>query len=120
MPDAVAYGLLPGPETRDGAGPRRHGGMTTSSTVLEHISALLAKNATAAPSRRPSAGDGGVAVLSMMGASAYGSLNALLSMIGSHCTRAGAQVLEVNIGAGGWADRLSRVLGSLNVRVGLS
>src|SRR5437667_3309141 len=94
--------------------------MTTSSTVLEHISALLAKNASPAGPRHPPAEGRGLAVLSITGASAYDSLNALLSMIGSHWTRAGAQVVEVNLSAADWAERLTRVLGSMHVLFGFS
>ena len=92
--------------------------MTTSSTVLEHISALLAKDASAVTPGHSSAEGRGSAVLSITGTSAYNSLSALLAMIGSHWARAGAQVVEVNLSSADWADRLSSVLGSMHVLFG--
>ena len=90
--------------------------MANSSTVLEHISALLAKGAFAEAPSRQAADDGVEVILSITGASAYDSLNALLAMIGRHWTHAGARLVDVNLSAPGWPDRLSHILGSMRVR----
>ena len=89
--------------------------MANSSTVLEHISALLAKGAFAEAPSRQAADDGVEVILSITGASAYDSLNALLAMIGRHWTHAGARLVDVNLSAPGWPDRLSHILGSMRV-----
>ncbi len=93
--------------------------MEKPSTVLEHISALLAKETPAPAPSQPSAQDGSAVILAITGASAYDSLNALLSMLGDEWTQAGARVLELNLGLRDWPDRLSRVLSSLRVEFGV-
>jgi hypothetical protein len=93
--------------------------MDQPSTVLERISALLAKEAPAASPARPTAQDGGPVILAILGTAAYGSLDALLSMLGQAWTEAGARVVELNLSKRDWPDRLSRVLGSLRVEFGV-
>ncbi len=93
--------------------------MATQSTVLEQISALLAKQAGAETPQRGPGGDRKPAILSITGASAYDSLNALLSMLAGHWTQVGAEVVQVNLSARNWPDRLSRVLGSFRVEFGV-
>ena len=89
--------------------------MEKSGTVLEHISAMLAKEApTAAPKRRAAQADRPV-ILSITGVSAYESLNSLLAMLGRMWTEDGAQVVELNISARDWPDRLSHAVGSLDI-----
>jgi hypothetical protein len=85
--------------------------MEKPSTVLEHISALLSKEAPAPVARRaPEHGD--PVILSITGASAYGSLDALLAMLGREWTHAGARILGVSLDERDWPDRLSRAIGS--------
>jgi hypothetical protein len=92
--------------------------MEKPSTVLEHISTLLAKEAPS-PAAKPAPRDGNPVILSITGASAYGSLDALLSMLGQEWTRAGARVLEMNLSERDWPDRLSRAIGSLRIEFGV-
>ncbi len=93
--------------------------MEKPGTVLEHISALLAKEAPAATPRRSPVQDGKAVILAIRGATAYDSLNALLSMLEHAWTQAGARVFQLNLSAPDWPDRLGRLLGSLRVEFGV-
>ena len=89
--------------------------MAKSGTVLEHISAMLAKEAPAVALKRRPARTGSPVILSIKGTSAYESLSALLGMLGLIWTEAGAQVVELNISERDWPERLSDAIGSLNI-----
>jgi hypothetical protein len=93
--------------------------MAEPGTVLEHISAMLAKGAPAAAPRRPAAQEGGPVILSLAGSSAYDSLNVLLSMLGRAWTEAGAQILQLNLDKPDWPDTLGRLLRSRRVEFGV-
>jgi hypothetical protein len=88
--------------------------MTKPSTVLEHISALLAKEPAA--EARQGAGGGPETILSVTGEFAYGSMNGLFAMMARHWTAAGAQIVEIDLGTADWPDRLSAAIDQTRVR----
>jgi hypothetical protein len=59
--------------------------------------------------------DGGSAILTITGASAYGSLNALQSMLSIQWAQAGAGVVELSLDVPDWPSQLSSVVESLRV-----
>jgi hypothetical protein len=93
--------------------------MEPPTTVLEQISALLAKQASAAAPKDAPAQDRGPMILAVRGASAYGSLDALLTMLQHAWTETGTQVVELNMSKPDWPDRLMRILASFRIQFGV-